>query len=240
MLKAKEYGLGDPNDPQGGKAACVGGLTSPIDGPFGLAGNFAPDRRSSHSSPWRACARSDRRATPRSLAPARSSFPGLGTNQGQSLLLLELHDRGWAPRPGQCGPGDRSSRATSFFYNAGTPEPEAGRRRRDLHYRDSSTTISEQLGDTALFHGAGHRRDREESEPALLVWVKALGIDLPGEADGLVPDERVESKTYSGGLGLPETPSIPRSVRATFSRPRCRWLTNTSVLRQRRANPFSR
>ncbi|MGH2613863.1 MAG: penicillin-binding transpeptidase domain-containing protein [Thermomicrobiales bacterium] len=84
-----------------------------------------------------------------------------------------------------------------FFYNVGAPrQPIDESKSEYLHYRDKNVAANT-LGEKHYFEGLGIERIKENL--AGRFWFgKATGIELPTEADGVVPDPEWRARMFQG------------------------------------------
>ncbi len=90
-----------------------------------------------------------------------------------------------------------------YFYNVGTPEQKPEGAQMNLHYRDLYYDSGEK-GDLHFFEGLGIQRVHDNLFDRF--WFgKATGIELPFEAEGLVPDPEWKNEIYDEGWSAGDT-----------------------------------
>jgi penicillin-binding protein 2 len=84
-----------------------------------------------------------------------------------------------------------------FFYNVGAPRQPIDESKNDyLHYRDKNVAANT-LGEKHYFEGLGIELIKKNLTERF--WFgKATGIELPSEANGLVPDPKWRARMYQG------------------------------------------
>jgi penicillin-binding protein 2 len=107
----------------------------------------------------------------------------------------------WAWRLGGHGPLDVLNAIEQscdvFFYNVGAPRQPIDESKNDyLHYRDKDVAANT-LGEKHYFEGLGIELIKKNLTERF--WFgKATGIELPSEANGLVPDPKWRARMYQG------------------------------------------
>jgi penicillin-binding protein 2 len=193
-LKAKEYGLGITGN---GTAADANGLTSPLTD-RSYAAEYAPG---STIKPFLALS-----ALHEGTLDANTTYSCTGAihvpytwdeSKGNYYYCWVWADG--LPAHGQVTVETALMQSCDvFFYNAGTPKQKPEGATQYLHYTDVVNFNRTDFGDTHYFDGLGI--DKIHKNLTTRFWFgKSLGIELPGEAEGLMPNNDWKVKNFNEG-----------------------------------------
>ena len=190
-----------------------------------------PDLRPGRSSPARSPGRGRRRSTDDPVAPPIVNRAIAGPLSDR-LDLQADHRRSPRSPSGAITPSEiiyDDGAFTSAASPSRTPAaPPTGRSRCSTRFRSPPTSSTTRSA----------TRMNDDGRWPLQRWARRLGIgretgiDLPGEAEGLLPtpglaQRALRARTSPTAPGRPATTSTSRSARATCRPTRCRWRSPT-------------
>ena len=193
ILKAKEYGLGE--EPGSTVTADSKGMTSPLTD-RAYAGKYAPGSTLKLFIAMAALREKVIDASTRFSCTGAIRVPYTWDESKGNNYFCWVKADGLEPH----GPVNVEEAIMQscdiFFYNAGTPRQKTEGADLYLHYRDLINGNTSDFGDTHYFQGLGI--DKIHKNLTQRFWFgQPTGIDLPGEAEGLIPDNDWKVENYS-------------------------------------------
>lgn len=199
-LKAKEYGLG--LDVSAEAAADPNGLTSPLTD-RAYAGKYAPGSTLKLFVAMAGLREKVIDENTRFGCTGAIQVPWTWDESKGSNYYCWIHTTGMGHDQVNVVEAIMQS-CDVFFYNVGTPKQLLEDSNEYLHYRDLLNNDVSQFGETHYFSGLGIARIHKNLYSRF--WFgQPTNIDLPGEADGLVPDAEWKLKTQNDGWSSGDT-----------------------------------